>query len=286
MKKENLIFFGIIAAVSAAAIIALITYNINNGKDNIVINVGSTVSDTEISDDENTVFSDENSQKSEKTKKSSKSKKNSSKGTKKTRSSKKSVKSVKKTQKTADETEVSFPINLNSASAEELCAIKGIGETLAGNIISYRDSIGGFVNRDQLLDVDGIGEAKYASIREYLYIENEQELPQDISDFESEQQQTEQENYSDETEAYSDDDTFDTLPDSEDVICIELNSAELEDLEMIPCFDEEMCESILELRDKIGHFSDVYEILYADGMTKKLFCEAEKYLYVENEDTE
>lgn len=283
MKKENLIFFGIIAAVSAAAIIALITYNINNGKDNIVINVGSTVSDTEISDDENSVFSDENSQKSEKTKKSSKNKKSSSKkSTKKTRSSKKSVKSVKKTQKTADETEVSFPINLNSASAEELCAIKGIGETLAGNIISYRESIGGFINRDQLLDVDGIGEAKYASIREYLYIENEQELSQDISDFESEQQD-EQENYSDETEIYSDDDT---LPDSEDIICIELNSAELEDLEMIPCFDEEMCESILELRDKIGHFSDVYEILYADGMTKKLFCEAEKYLYVENEDME
>lgn len=283
MKKENLIFFGIIAAVSAAAIIALITYNINNGKDNIVINVGSTVSDTEISYEENSVFSDENSQKSEKTKKSSKNKKSSSKkSTKKTRSSKKSVKSVKKTQKTVDETEVSFPINLNSASAEELCAIKGIGETLAGNIISYRESIGGFINRDQLLDVDGIGEAKYASIREYLYIENEQELSQDISDFESEQQD-EQENYSDETEIYSDDDN---LPDSEDIICIELNSAELEDLEMIPCFDEEMCESILELRDKIGHFSDVYEILYADGMTKKLFCEAEKYLYVENEDTE
>lgn len=284
MKKENLIFFGIIAAVSAAAIIALITYNINNGKDNIVINVGSTVSDTEISYEENSVFSDENSQKSEKTKKSSKNKKSSSKkSTKKTRSSKKSVKSVKKTQKTVDETEVSFPINLNSASAEELCAIKGIGETLAGNIISYRDSIGGFINRDQLLDVDGIGEAKYASIREYLYIENEQELPQDISDSENEENQTKQENYSDETEIYSDDDT---LPDSEDIICIELNSAELEDLEMIPCFDEEMCESILELRDKIGHFSDVYEILYADGMTKKLFCEAEKYLYVENEDTE
>lgn len=284
MKKENLIFFGIIAAVSAAAIIALTTYNINNGKDNIVINVGSTVSDTEISDEENSVFSDENSQKSEKTKKSSKNKKSSSKkGTKKTRSSKKSVKSVKKTQKTADETEVSFPINLNSASAEELCAIKGIGETLAGNIISYRDSIGGFINRDQLLDVDGIGEAKYASIREYLYIENEQELPQDISDSENEENQTEQENYSDEIEIYSGDDN---LPDSEDIICIELNSAELEDLEMIPCFDEEMCENILELRDKIGHFSDVYEILYADGMTKKLFCEAEKYLYVENEDTE
>lgn len=284
MKKENLIFFGIIAAVSAAAIIALITYNINNGKDNIVINVGSTVSDTEISYEENSVFSDENSQKSEKTKKSSKNKKSSSKkSTKKTRSSKKSVKSVKKTQKTVDETEVSFPINLNSASAEELCAIKGIGETLAGNIISYRDSIGGFINRDQLLDVDGIGEAKYASIREYLYIENEQELPQDISDSENEENQTKQENYSDETEIYSDDDN---LPDSEDIICIELNSAELEDLEMIPCFDEEMCESILELRDKIGHFSDVYEILYADGMTKKLFCEAEKYLYVENEDTE
>ena len=283
MKKENLIFFGIIAAVSAAAVIALITYNINNGKDNIVISVDSSVSDTD-SSVENFDFSEENSEKTQKTKKSSKSKKSSKKkSSKKSRASKKSAKSVKKVQNTTEKVDISFPIDLNTANAEELCAVKGIGETLAENIIFYRESIGRFINREQLLDVDGIGEAKYAAIREYFYIENEQELSQEISDSENEQQHTEQENYSDETEINSDDEI---LSESEDIICVELNSAELEDLEMIPCLDEEMCENILELRDEIGHFSDIYEILYADGMTKTLFCEVEKYLYVENEDME
>lgn len=46
--------------------------------------------------------------------------------------------------------------DLNAASVEDLVAVKGIGETLAGRIVNYRNRIGGFVNDIQLKDIYGL----------------------------------------------------------------------------------------------------------------------------------
>ena len=46
--------------------------------------------------------------------------------------------------------------DLNSASVEDLILVKGIGETLAGRIVNYRNRIGGFVDDIQLKDVYGL----------------------------------------------------------------------------------------------------------------------------------
>ena len=48
-------------------------------------------------------------------------------------------------------------INLNTATAEELQSIKGIGPVTAQRIIDHRTAIGGYTSVDQLLDVKGIG---------------------------------------------------------------------------------------------------------------------------------
>lgn len=46
--------------------------------------------------------------------------------------------------------------DLNAASVEDLVAVKGIGETLAGRIVNYRNRIGGFVDDIQLKDIYGL----------------------------------------------------------------------------------------------------------------------------------
>ncbi len=50
------------------------------------------------------------------------------------------------------------PIYINTASAEELEGIRGIGPTLSKRIIKYRDLLGGFHSRNQLNEVYGLNE--------------------------------------------------------------------------------------------------------------------------------
>ena len=60
---------------------------------------------------------------------------------------------------------LSAPININTASAEELDRLPGIGPTLAQNIIDYRATHGPFKTVDALNDVKGIGDALLEKIR-------------------------------------------------------------------------------------------------------------------------
>lgn len=66
--------------------------------------------------------------------------------------------------------EVSFPLDINQADSEELQALPGIGEVLAGRIIAYRDENGPFSSPDQLMNVEGIGEKRLEAILDYITI--------------------------------------------------------------------------------------------------------------------
>lgn len=63
-----------------------------------------------------------------------------------------------------------FPININTATAEELTKVSGIGEKRAASIVAYRESIGGYSSVEQIKDIRGIGDATYAKIAPYLTV--------------------------------------------------------------------------------------------------------------------
>ena len=59
-------------------------------------------------------------------------------------------------------------LDLNTATAQELEQLDGVGPAIAANIVAYREQHGGFASVDELDEVSGIGEAKLAAIRAQL----------------------------------------------------------------------------------------------------------------------
>ncbi|GII55023.1 hypothetical protein Pth03_34120 [Planotetraspora thailandica] len=57
-------------------------------------------------------------------------------------------------------------VNLNLATAEQLNSLPGVGEVLAQRITEFREAHGGFQSVEQLREVAGIGEKKFAEIKD------------------------------------------------------------------------------------------------------------------------
>ena len=68
------------------------------------------------------------------------------------------AKNVPKMQKKAPK--VALPIHINTASVDELCALKGVGPKLAEKIIAVREANGPFKSGADLQKVPGIGKKK------------------------------------------------------------------------------------------------------------------------------
>lgn len=65
-----------------------------------------------------------------------------------------------------------FPIELNTATAEELMQINGVGEVTAAAIVKYAQTVG-FKKVSDLMNVKGIGEKKFENIKPYVYVDGE-----------------------------------------------------------------------------------------------------------------
>ncbi|MER6691586.1 ComEA family DNA-binding protein [Streptomyces minutiscleroticus] len=57
------------------------------------------------------------------------------------------------------------PVPLNSATAEQLDTLPGVGPVLAQHIIDYRTQHGGFRSVDELREVNGIGDRRFADLQ-------------------------------------------------------------------------------------------------------------------------
>ncbi|MGW3959395.1 helix-hairpin-helix domain-containing protein [Amycolatopsis sp. NPDC005003] len=61
-------------------------------------------------------------------------------------------------------------LNLNSATADQLDTLPGVGEVMAKRIVQWRTDHGGFTKVEQLRDVDGIGESRFEKLREQVTV--------------------------------------------------------------------------------------------------------------------
>lgn len=66
--------------------------------------------------------------------------------------------------------ETQSKVNINTADKDRLMTIPGIGSAKADNIIKYRKTNGFFKKIEDIKNVDGIGDAIFNSIKEYITV--------------------------------------------------------------------------------------------------------------------
>ena len=59
-------------------------------------------------------------------------------------------------------------MSLNQASSSQLEDLPGVGPALAGRIIDWREANGGFKAKEDLLNVAGIGDKLFASVKDLV----------------------------------------------------------------------------------------------------------------------
>jgi competence protein ComEA len=64
----------------------------------------------------------------------------------------------------------SAPVNLNSATAEQLDTLDGVGPSTAQKILDFRTAHGGFSSVDDLAQIPGIGPKKLESLRQQVTV--------------------------------------------------------------------------------------------------------------------
>ncbi len=161
-------------------------------------------------------------------------------------------------------------LDINSATAEELTQLSGIGEHLAAEIVAYREEHGRFLNIEELMNVSGIGEATFANIREHVYVTDPV-----YTNAVTTEKQTEPR-----TEAETEAETEPPLT-LDDVAPININTADVETLVLLPHVDEDTAAEIVELRERLGHFSNTYELLYAESLKQPEVADILEYVTVD-----
>lgn len=195
---------------------------------------------------------------------------------KRPRSSTKSTASIPAEVSTVETTaasDIPLHININTATAEELEKLNGIGPHISAEIIAYRESCGGFMNIDEIKNVKGIGDVVFENIRMFIYVDSPYYPEESAEPDEPDEPDQPEEPAEPELRL-------------EDVIPIDLNSADIETLMLLPYVDEPIAERIIELRGQLNGFDHVYELLIVEELTREQVAEILEYVYASEKTTE
>ena len=136
-------------------------------------------------------------------------------------------------------------ININTAAAEELQTLPGIGEAKSAAIVEYREKHGAFADISEITNVSGIGEAIFGQIRGKITVGAETSVQPNSS--------------------------VEEPPTAPSTAAININTATAEELQTLPGIGEAKSAAIVEYREKHGAFADISEITNVSGIGNAIF---------------
>ena len=149
-------------------------------------------------------------------------------------------------------------ININTATAAELTALPGIGETKAKKIVAYREANGNFGSIEDIKNVSGIGDATFENIKSYITVG------------------------SDNTSEISENGKKSEEQDNETGSIVNINTATAEELTVLPGIGEAKAKKIVAYREANGDFGSVDEIKNVSGIGDGTFEQIKNSITVGN----
>lgn len=71
-------------------------------------------------------------------------------------------------------------VNINTASAQELALLPGIGPSVAARIVTHREANGAFRKPEELMLVKGVGEKTFANLEAWVTVEGKTTLAEKV----------------------------------------------------------------------------------------------------------
>ncbi|MBN2732124.1 MAG: helix-hairpin-helix domain-containing protein [Balneolaceae bacterium] len=157
-------------------------------------------------------------------------------------------------------------IDINTADAQTLQQLPGIGPSYAARIVTYRRQNGGFASKDDLLEIKGIGKARLEKIKPLIKVsEGEADVTSIALDSLPMPDEMEKSSPKEKEEA-------------ESGLVINVNTADTQTLQKLPGIGPAYAKHIVEYRQKHGSFTDKDELLKIKGIGKKRLAKIKPFI--------
>ena len=177
-------------------------------------------------------------------------------------------------------------VELNSADTTALKTVRGIGSVFAQRIVKYRNLIGGFQSKEQLLDVYGITPERYEGIAGQVWVDPVAVEKESVRIAESEEGKSTNELIVEEDNSVSANEPPVAVadPPAKKTIRIDLNQADSLDLVSVKGIGAKTASNILKYRRLIFFFHSVDQLDDVYGMHPDNLAKIKEQVYVSVDD--
>ncbi len=177
---------------------------------------------------------------------------------------------------------------INNLTADDLMKVGGIGKVKANAIITYRDSLGGFDNVYQLLDVKGVSAQNFEDILISFYIDPISEVMEDEAseplDITAPTADGDGASPVDNSQAIDDGNTQAAVSSGKEekaMRFVNINTASANEISECLLLELERAEQIVEIRELIGGYNNIQEVLLCNLISEDIYARIKPYLLLE-----